>query len=92
MRDVRNALCFILGIVIMLAVELSFAGQVTELWKEEYTQIYFAYIEDGELKPRPGFESILAGHMPRNILKDTVDLDTESDVFKRWMQVQQIRL
>lgn len=88
----KQILFALLGFVCVFAYGLSFAGTITELWYEEYTHIYFAYVEDGILKAKPGFESSLKGYMPRNVLIDRVEFGSDSEEFKRFIKVQEIRL
>ena len=68
----RNFFYFLLGILLFGLPQFAFCSTITEIWQEKYSKIDFAIIEDGYFKPLPGFEHILFGKMPRNIIKNTV--------------------
>lgn len=75
-------LFFLLGFFLVFAPAFAFCGTVTELWKEKYSGIYIAYVEDGKIKPFQGCESILLGYMPRNIIVEPIHVSSDSEFLK----------
>ena len=75
-------LCFILGFILVFGPAFAYCGNVSEIWQEKTTKINFAYVEDGTLKPFPGFETALMGYMPRNVVIQKINCTTDSEIFK----------
>ena len=72
-------LYFILGFILVFAPAFAFCGTLQEVWKEKYSGIIFAYVEDDILKAMPGFEGMFLGYMPRNIIKEKPNMKFEND-------------